>query len=77
MTEAEARAALAAFDGIGGLERWIAEQRPWEAAPRGLRVQAQVRVQRGQPQRLEFEQPADRDDALDQDLSALVPNLTA
>ncbi len=25
-TEAEARAALAAFDGLGGLERWIAAQ---------------------------------------------------
>ncbi len=37
MTEAEARAALAAFDGVGGLERWIAEQR-WEAAPGGWRV---------------------------------------
>ena len=35
MTEAEARAALAAFDGIGGLERWIAAQRPWEAVPGG------------------------------------------
>jgi hypothetical protein len=40
MTEAEARAALAAFDGIGGLERspgaaGIAAQRPWEATPRG------------------------------------------
>jgi hypothetical protein len=35
VTEAEARAALAAFDGLGGLERWIAEQRPWEAVPGG------------------------------------------
>ncbi len=34
MTEAEARAALAAFDGIGGLERWIADQ-SWLAAPGG------------------------------------------
>ncbi len=34
MTEAEARAALAAFDGPGGLERWIAA-RPWLAAPGG------------------------------------------
>jgi hypothetical protein len=34
MTEAEARAALAAFDGPGGLERWIAGQ-PWLAAPGG------------------------------------------
>ena len=34
MTEAEARAALAAFDGVGGFERWIAAQR-WLAAPGG------------------------------------------
>jgi hypothetical protein len=34
MTEAEARAALAAFDAVGGLEAWIAEQ-PWLAAPSG------------------------------------------
>ncbi len=34
MTEAEARAALAAFDGLGGLERWIAAQ-SWDAAPVG------------------------------------------
>ena len=38
MTEAEARAALAAFDGLGGLERWIAEQRPWQAVPGGWTV---------------------------------------
>ena len=38
MTEAEARAALAAFDGLGGLERWIAEQRPWEAIMGGWTV---------------------------------------
>ena len=38
MTEDEARAALAAFDGLGGLERWIAEQRPWEATPGGWTV---------------------------------------
>ncbi len=38
MTEAKARAALAAFDGLGGLERWIAEQRPWEATPSGWTV---------------------------------------
>ncbi len=36
MTEDEARAALAAFDGLGGLERWIAEQRPWQAMPGDL-----------------------------------------
>lgn len=34
MTEAEARATLAALDGVGGLERWIAAQ-PWLAAPGG------------------------------------------
>ena len=34
MTEAEARAALAAFDAVGGLERWIADQ-PGPAAPGG------------------------------------------
>ncbi len=34
MTEAETRTALAAFDGPGGLERWIAAQ-PWLAAPGG------------------------------------------
>ncbi len=38
MTEDEARAALAAFDGLGGLERWIAEQRPWQAIPAGWTV---------------------------------------
>jgi hypothetical protein len=34
VTEAEARATLAAFDAVGGLERWIADQ-PWHAAPGG------------------------------------------
>jgi hypothetical protein len=34
VTEAEARAALRAFVAVGGLERWIAEQR-WEAVPGG------------------------------------------
>ncbi len=38
MTEAQARAALAAFDRLSGLERWIAEQRAWEAVPGGWRV---------------------------------------
>ncbi len=38
MTEAEARAARAAFDGLGGLERWIADQRPWQAIPAGWTV---------------------------------------
>ena len=37
MTEAEARAALAAFDAVGGLETWIAAQR-WEPVPGGWRV---------------------------------------
>ncbi len=34
MMEVEVRAALAAFDAIGGMERWIAAQ-PWLAAPGG------------------------------------------
>jgi hypothetical protein len=37
LTEAEARAALRAFVGVGSLERWIADQR-WEAIPDGWRV---------------------------------------
>jgi hypothetical protein len=37
VTEAEARAALAAFDAAGGLEAWIADQR-WEAVPGRWRV---------------------------------------
>jgi hypothetical protein len=37
MTEAEARAALRAFDGIGDIEPWIAG-RPWQAAPGGWSV---------------------------------------
>ena len=41
MTEDEARAALAAFDGLGGLERWIAEQR-WAAAPSGWTVPGEL-----------------------------------
>ncbi len=40
MAEEEARAALAAFDGLGGLERWIAEQRPWQAIPAGYSAAA-------------------------------------
>ena len=35
MTEVETRAALAAFNGPGGLERWIAAQEPWQATPAG------------------------------------------
>jgi hypothetical protein len=34
MTEVEARAALRAFDGVGGVEYWIAGQ-TWQAAPDG------------------------------------------
>jgi hypothetical protein len=41
VTEAEARAALAAFDGVGGLERWMAEQ-PWLATRSGWTVQGQL-----------------------------------
>ena len=37
LTEAEARAALRAFDGIGDIEPWIAG-RPWQAAPGGWTV---------------------------------------
>ena len=37
MTETEARAALAAFDAVGDLERWIAGQ-PWQATPDGWTV---------------------------------------
>ncbi len=42
MTETEVRAALAAFDGLGGLERWIAAQRPWEPAQGGWTVPGQL-----------------------------------
>ncbi len=41
MTEAEARTALAAFDGVGGLERWIAAQ-SWEATPGGWTVPGEL-----------------------------------
>jgi len=41
VTEAEARAALAAFDAIGEAEQWIAEQW-WEAIPGGWRVRGQL-----------------------------------
>ena len=34
-TEDQARAALRAFDGLGGLEHRIAEQGPWAATPGG------------------------------------------
>ena len=42
MTEDRARAALAAFDGLGGLERWIAEQRAWQAIPTGWAVPGEL-----------------------------------
>ena len=35
--EAEARAALAASDAVGGIERWVAKQ-SWEAVPGGWTV---------------------------------------
>ena len=31
VTEDQARAVLAAFDAVGGLEPWVAAQRPWQA----------------------------------------------
>ncbi len=37
MTEAEARAALRAFVGVGNVEPWIADQ-SWEATPDGWTV---------------------------------------
>ena len=42
MTEDQARAALDAFDGVGGLERWIAAQRPWEATSAGWTVPGEL-----------------------------------
>ena len=45
MTEAQARAALATFDGLGGLERWIAA-RPWEATPAGWTVPGELQAWR-------------------------------
>jgi hypothetical protein len=41
MTEAEARAALRAFDGIGDIEPWIAE-RPWKAVAGGWAVAGEL-----------------------------------
>ncbi len=41
MTEAEARAALRAFDGIGSVEPWIAG-RPWQAVPGGWTVAGEL-----------------------------------
>jgi hypothetical protein len=42
VTEAEARAVLAAFDGLGGVERWIAAQRPWQATASGWTVPGEL-----------------------------------
>ena len=41
MTKDQARAALAALDGVGGLERWIAQQ-PREAVPGGWTVPGEM-----------------------------------
>ncbi len=41
MTEAEARAALRAFVGVGDIESWIAG-RPWKAAPGGWTVAGEL-----------------------------------
>ena len=41
MTEAEARAALAAFDAVAKIERWIAQQ-SWEAVPGGWTVPGEL-----------------------------------
>ncbi len=41
MTEAEARAALRAFVGVGDIEPWIAG-RPWQAAPGGWTVAGEL-----------------------------------
>jgi hypothetical protein len=37
VTEGEARTALCDFDGVGGLEQWIADQ-PWQMATDGWTV---------------------------------------
>ena len=41
MTEAEARAALRAFEAVGDVERWIAG-RLWQAAPGGWTVDGEL-----------------------------------
>ena len=41
VTEAEARAALRAFVGVGGFEQWIADQR-WERIHGGWNVRGQL-----------------------------------
>jgi hypothetical protein len=45
VTEAQARAALAAFVAVGGIEPWIAEQR-WKAVQGGWRVEGQLQGRR-------------------------------
>ena len=50
MTEAEARAALRAFIGVGDIEPWIA-RRPWQVAPSGWTVAGGLRV-RQDPRRV-------------------------
>jgi hypothetical protein len=42
VTEDEVRAVLAAFDGLGGPERRLAEQRPWQVTPRGWKVPGEL-----------------------------------
>ena len=42
MTEAEARAALRDFVGVGNVEPWIAG-RPWQAVPGGWTVAGELR----------------------------------
>ena len=42
MTEAEARAALRAFVGVGEVEPWSAGQRPWQAVPTGWTVPGEL-----------------------------------
>jgi hypothetical protein len=41
LTEAEARAALRAFEAAADIEQWIAEQW-WEPTPRGWRVRGRL-----------------------------------
>jgi hypothetical protein len=42
MTEAEARAFLVSWDGLGGFEQWIAGQ-PWREVSSGWRVEGDLR----------------------------------
>jgi hypothetical protein len=41
MTEAEARSLLASFDGVGGIERWIAGRR-WKVTTEGWTVTGEL-----------------------------------